>query len=385
MPDPSAIHGQAIPAAELADGTVTVRVVREAIGNNITGQEVSLTSEGRTRTVTTDDQGRAEFTNLPIGAQATAQANVTGESLTSIPFTVPARGGLRVILVAGLAQAAERRRLEAEAELAEPAQKGVVVLGPQTRIVGEFQDDTLTLFYILDVVNSARTRVDIGGPLMIDLPTGAGGAAAMQGSSPNTTIAGDRVTVTGPFAPGSTSVQVGFQLRNVGPDYTLQQTFPVPLQQVTFALQQIGDVSMRSAQFAETNNVNSETGSVFIMANGPALAAGTPLVVEMTGIPAHSTVPRYTALTLAGLIFAIGGWLAFGGKGEEKNTRQRLIAQRDTLLGELAQLEERRRAGRDTAKHSSRRTRILSELEQVYGELDETGAGPGGGGEGVAA
>jgi hypothetical protein len=124
---------------------------------------------------------------------------------------------------------------------------------------------------------------------------------------------------------------------------------------------------------------------VFIMANGPALAAGTPLVVEMTGIPAHSTVPRYTALTLAALIFAIGGWLAFGGKGQERNTRERLIAQRDTLLGELAQLEERRRTGRDSAKHSARRTRILSELEQIYGELDETGAGPGGGGEGVAA
>src|SRR5688500_15151398 len=106
MPDPSLIHGRAIPAAELADGTVTVRVVRENIGNNITGQDVSLTSEGSTRTVATDDQGRALFTNLPVGAPATAQAVVNGETLTSEPFTVPTSGGLRVILVAGLAQAA---------------------------------------------------------------------------------------------------------------------------------------------------------------------------------------------------------------------------------------------------------------------------------------
>ena len=40
MPDPSLIHGRAIPAQELPDGTVTVRVVREAIGNNVPGQQV---------------------------------------------------------------------------------------------------------------------------------------------------------------------------------------------------------------------------------------------------------------------------------------------------------------------------------------------------------
>ena len=40
MPDPSLIHGRAIPASELGDGTVTVRVVREAIGNNVAGQQV---------------------------------------------------------------------------------------------------------------------------------------------------------------------------------------------------------------------------------------------------------------------------------------------------------------------------------------------------------
>ena len=46
MPDPSLIHGRAIPAPELANGTVTVRVVREAIGNNAPGQQVSVTVGG---------------------------------------------------------------------------------------------------------------------------------------------------------------------------------------------------------------------------------------------------------------------------------------------------------------------------------------------------
>ena len=102
MPDPSLIHGRAIPAQELAAGTVTVRVVREAIGNNVPGQQVQLTVAGRTRTANTDEQGRAEFTNLPGGEDARAEATVDGEQLTSQPFRVPTTGGLRVILVAGI-------------------------------------------------------------------------------------------------------------------------------------------------------------------------------------------------------------------------------------------------------------------------------------------
>src|SRR5512145_2221923 len=50
MPDPSIIHGKALPAPELAVGTVTVRVVREAIGNNVTGQDVRVTVGGNART-----------------------------------------------------------------------------------------------------------------------------------------------------------------------------------------------------------------------------------------------------------------------------------------------------------------------------------------------
>jgi hypothetical protein len=385
MPDPSQIHGKAIPAQELADGTVTVRVVREAIGNNISGQDVSLTSEGRTRTVKTDDQGRAEFTNLPLGAQATAVADVAGEKLVSDPFTVPNRGGLRVILVAGLAQAAARKQQEEAAALAEPAQKGIVVLGPNTRIVGEFQNDALQIFYILDITNSARSRVDIGGPLIIDLPKGAANASALDGSSPQATINGNRLTVTGPFAPGSTMVQIGFTPRNASASYTLEQKFPAALQQVTVAIQKIGNTSMTSSQFSTTGEVKAENGTAFILGNGPALAAGATLQIELAGLPAHSNVPRNAAVAMALAIFAIGIWLAVSGSSKTRDTRQRLVAQRDTLLGELAQLEDRRRTGQESARQSARRNRILAELEAIYGELDETGGRPGGGGEGVAA
>src|SRR5688572_3629631 len=76
MPDPALIHGKALPAPELPAGTVTVRVVREAIGNNIVGQEVVVTSGSTTRTAKTDAQGRATFDNLEQGVEARAEAVV---------------------------------------------------------------------------------------------------------------------------------------------------------------------------------------------------------------------------------------------------------------------------------------------------------------------
>jgi hypothetical protein len=384
MPDPSLIHGRAIPAPELAAGTVTVRVVREAIGNNIADQEVTVVlPDGQRRTALTDTEGRAEFPGLPPVGGARAEAVVDGEALVSEQFAVPSSGGLRVILVAGLAAATERRKEEETAGLAAPAVSGAVVLGGNSRVVMEFQDDRLQVFYVLEVLNNARTRVDIGGPLIIELPTGAGGAGVMQGSSPSVSVSGDTVTVTGPFAPGATSVQVGFTLDSDSPEYTLVQEWPVALQQVTVAVEKVGNLNVTSQQFAAVEERASETGTPFLVANGPALPAGGVLTLQLSGLPAHSPMPRYVTLGITAAILGFGAWLAFSArpKGDD---RRRLISRRDSLLGELAALEERRQKGIADARYSTRRQRILTELEHIYGELDEAGSGPGGD-EGVAA
>src|SRR5512138_578705 len=102
MPYPSMINVKALPAGELQTGTITVRVVRESIGNNVVGQQVTLTVNGESRKAVTDEQGRAEFKGLPAGTNAVAAADIKGEQLKSDAFVVPSSGGLRVILVAGL-------------------------------------------------------------------------------------------------------------------------------------------------------------------------------------------------------------------------------------------------------------------------------------------
>jgi hypothetical protein len=163
---------------------------------------------GKVSAATTDAMGRAEFMDLSPGAPGQAAATVDGEAMESQPFTVPSSGGLRVILVAGIAKAAERRAQQAAQEAAAPPVKGTVVFGGNSRVLMQFTDDTLQVYYVLDVVNNARARVDVGGPLIIDLPPGSGGATALEGSSKSATVTGNRITITGPFAAGTTSVQV---------------------------------------------------------------------------------------------------------------------------------------------------------------------------------
>jgi membrane protein implicated in regulation of membrane protease activity len=372
MPDPSAINGKALPAGDLQTGTITVRVVRESIGNNIVGQQVTVRVNGEMKKAVTDEQGRAEFKGLPAGANGVAEADVKGEQLKSDPFVVPGSGGLRVILVAGIAQAAERQKKEEAEAAAAPPVKGAVVLGGNSRIIFEFPDDLMRVYYMLEIVNNARTRVDIGGPLIIDLPEGAAGASPLDGSTPQATVAGSRITVTGPFASGVTNVQVGFQMPFSSSSLTLEQKLPVPLEQVTVASQKLGGLSFSSPQFSSVGDVKGEDGTTYLLASGPGIAAGGALRMEVTGLPVHSPLPRYVALGLAFTIAVLGIWLALPGASGSREQHKRLIARRDTLFGELAHIEERARAGRATAKDGTRRARMLAELEQIYGELDES-------------
>ena len=386
MPDPSLINGKAIPAPELANATVTVRVVRENIGNNVSQQLVKLTQGSVSRSATTDEQGRAEFKDLPAGSNWRAESTVDGETLASDPFTVPGAGGLRVILVSGIAKAAERKSQEAAKALEEPPVKGTVVFGGDSRLLMQFRDDALQVFYVLDIVNSARTRVDIGGPLIIDLPRSAAGAGTLEGTSPSATVNGNRLTVVGPFAPGTTSVQVGYQLRYDSPDLRFEQAWPAPVQQVTVGVQKVGNLAISSPQFLQTRDLSTDDGVVFLIGSGAGLPAGGTLTVNLSNLPIHSPAPRNVALTLAIAVIALGVWLSVSSRRKPGDERRSLTSRRDALLRELEELERRRRSGSiGGERYANRRQQLVSELEQIYGELDDAGQGPQGGGEGIAA
>lgn len=373
MPDPSAMAGQPLPAPELPNGTVSVRVVRERMGNNVAGQEVTLNVGSTPRTAKTDAQGRAQFDGIPPGTVVQATTTVDGEVLTSQPFSVPGTGGVRVALIAGIATAAAREKAAAEAAAREPARPGVVEIGPESRIVIEFQDDLLTVFYLLEIVNNARTPIDIGGPLLIELPTGASGPSMMQGSSPNASVRGDLLTITGPFPPGVTSAQVGFTLPQARAATTIRQKWPAAMAQVFVGVEKVGAIQLASPNLTDTREMQTENGAVFIMGTGGRINAGDELVIHLTGVPSHSNVQRTVALALAALIFVIGAYFAFAPSKAHAALDARLRARKERLLDEVVALERKRRTRPLSAAEETKLQRATAELERVIAELDREG------------
>lgn len=380
-PDASAMAGLPLPAADVPDASVTVRVLRERMGNNISGQAVSLRVGTESRTATTDAQGRAQFTGLTAGALVQATTTVDGEVLTSQEFPVPAKGGIRVALISGIQKVADAEKAAAATAAKEPARPGVVEFGSESRIIFEFQNDTLTVFYLLEVVNNARTPIEIGGPILLVLPTGASGVSMMAGSSPSASVRGDLVTITGPFAPGKTSAQVGFSLPQAGAASAVQQKWPIALAQVLVAAEKIGPMQMSSAQIPEVREMASD-GKVFLMGTGGRLNAGDTLVVNLSGMPAHSEWPRTVALTMAALVFGAGLWLSLSPAAARASEDAKLETRRERLLGDVVAIERKRRQKPLSAADEARLQRLTSDLEKVMAALD---LGPKSGDEGHAA
>jgi hypothetical protein len=372
MPDPKQMAGIPRPVTDLPSGTVSVRLIRGQLSNNITNFPVELHVGSEVRTAKTDDAGRAEFGSLPAGATIKAVAVVDGERLESQEFPAPTQGGIRLILVA------TDTSKGATADVGAAAVPGQVVIGGQTRIIVEPGDETVTVYYLLDVMNNARTPVNPQTAFTVDLPSGASSATILEGSSSKATAAGTKVQVAGPFPPGRTLVQAAFQLPGGSASLQIDQRFPATLEQLAVVVKKLGDTKLSSPQIARQQDMTS-SGETFIAGTGGSVAAGQPISLTIENLPHHNAVPRWTALGLAGAIVVIGAWLA--RRPDDANARaaerKRLVARREKLFGDLVRLEHERRAGKIAdGKYDARRESLLGALEHIYGALDSDDSGP---------
>jgi hypothetical protein len=385
MPDPRAMSGMSMPAPDLPDGTVSVRLVRGQITNNLTGVAIELHGAGDVRRATTGADGRAIFSGLPPGASVHAVAIVDGERLESRPIEVPVKGGMRTLLAASGPAAGTPAGSGSGPAGAVSSDVNQLALGTNSRIATEFSDDVLQVFLLLEVVNRSSTPVTPSSALVFDMPTGAEGTTLLEGSTTLANAKGPRVTLAGSIPPGSTPLQIAYRIDTSTGTLTLAHRFPLPLESVSIAVQKVGDMQVRSAQVARTMETPLDR-STFVVGTGPRLAAGQPLTLELSGLPHASRVPVYVALALAGVIVAAAGWLAFAPRATDaaSNRRRELLAEREQGLAALASLEQQHRAGIvDEDAYGARRATLMSRLERVYGELDEGGGTPGG--QGVAA
>jgi len=311
MPDPKAMSGMPLPVPDLPVGTVTARVIRGQLSNPLEGQAVELTGAGAAKTATTDASGRATFAGLTPGTRVKMTVTVSGEKVESQEFDVPSQGGIRVMLVATDA-ATEARAAEDKKLAAEPPLNGTVVLGDQSRFVIEIGDDALNVFNIMQIVNTAKRRVQTPTPLVFDLPKDAVGAGLLEGSSQHAVAAGNKVTVNGPFAPGTTTVQFAYSIPLGSETITIDQKMPARLTQVSVVAQKTPGMDLSSPQVKEHRDMAAE-GQTYIVGQGGGVKAGDSVTLTLSGLPHRPTWPRNIALLLAAVILGAGAWGAAGG------------------------------------------------------------------------
>jgi hypothetical protein len=363
MPDPKTMSGIPRPVDDLPDSAVTVRLIRGQLSNNITGHDVQLLAGGKTITSKTDDAGRAEFKGVAAGTTVKAVTDVDGEHLESQEFAIPAHGGVRLMLVA-----------TDKAASAKPAVNGQVQIGGQSRIVMQPTEDSLQIFYLLMVSNSQSAPVNPPTPFVFDVPADATGTTVLEGSSPLASVNGTHVTVSGPFPPGQTFAQVAYELPVSGGSMDVAQRFPAALDELAVVVKKVGDTKLTSPQIKAQQDMSAD-GETYIAATGPGVPAGQPISLTISGLPHHSALPQWTALTLALTIIVVGAWAATTRRDDEgarAAERKRLVGRREKLLNDLVRVENDQRNGRlDPSRYATRRAELVALLEGVYGALDD--------------
>jgi hypothetical protein len=304
MPDPKEMSGIPRPVTDLPAGHVSVRLIRGQLSNNIQGHPVEMHAAGKVITGKTDENGRAEFSGVTAGTTVRAVAVVDGERLESQEFPWPADGGIRVMLVA------TDKGGGASPPAALPAVTGNVAFGDETRIIIDPAEDSLQVYYLLDIRNSARAPVNPPTALTIEMPAGAQ-TTTVLGGAPQAVARGDHVVVTGPFSPGRTSVEAAYRLPFSTGDVTITQTVPLAIPALAVLMKKTGNMALTSPQLPSVQEREFD-GERYILAQGPPISAGSTLTLNISGLPHRSLVPRGIALALAALILAAGAWSATG-------------------------------------------------------------------------
>ena len=372
MPDPRQMSGIPRPVTDLPDRSISVRVIRGSLSNNIPRQPVELHVGPNVQTVTTDEAGRAQFDNVPAGTSVKAVAIVDGERLESQEFPAPAQGGIRLLLVATDKTAGPPRE-------SQPAVSGQVAIAGRSRFMIEPGEEVVEVYYLLDVVNTGKEPVNPQTPFVFDVPGGAVGTAVLEGSSSQATAQRNQVTVQGPFAPGSTLVQVAYELPAPSGSVTVSQRFPAQLEQLGLIIKKVGNTRVSSPQITRQAEMPAD-GDTYIAATGGAVPGGQPLVLTIDGMPHHSAIPRWTALSIAVVIVVIG--VVVLSRPQDRTglaaERKRLMARREKLFADLVRLEADHRNGRvDGARYTARREQLVASLEHLYGALDSDDINPG--------
>ncbi len=380
MPSARQMSGIPMPMDDVPAGTVSVRVVKDELSNTLSNVEVRLETGGRVLTSKTNAEGIALFPGLPIGAEVHATATVNGERLDSQPFAVPSDHGIRILLVTGGGGGADAMGA------ATPGSGAPLSFGGQSRVQIEMSDDAVEVFYILELIVRGTPPAGTPAELVFRLPDEATQGSVLEGSSTQAQVRGTIVSISGPFQPGTLPIQIAYSLRPGGPERTIAQSFPIPLDALQVMAAKVGNLQMASPQFSNNGDTANAAGA-FMIGVGPTVPAGTEITLSLSGLPTRNRAWRQGAIGLVVVILLVGAWASFSARpGDAVSARRsELEARRERLMADLVRLEEQRKSGATSdGRYAARRTDLTSQLERIYGELDRQG-GPAAGDQGLVA
>lgn len=363
------MSGIPLPDPQLPDGTITVRVVRGTVTNNVPGHTVELRQGDTVLSAVTDDEGRATFSTLSPGAELRASTVLDSQLLQSQPFPAPGRGGVRIML-------AVAAPASGGGDVAAPAVAGTVTFGDESWIQIELVEEAIEAYFFLDVVNSSSGPVEPTVPLVVNMPAGVQGTTVLRSSSPRAIADGPRVELSGPVPPGSTPLHFAYILPYSGESLVLSQVLPADLSALLVSVEQWGDVDFVSSQVERRLEMPREGqgATPYLLGGGGAITRGQPLSIELVGLPHRNSMPSTVTLVLAVGILGLGVWggVAVPETAAPTGRRRALEARREKLFADLVKIERQHRDGKVGAtKYASRRSELFHSLEKVYREIDE--------------
>ena len=368
QPDPRRMSGIPLPDPQLSTGTISVRVIRGQMSNNVEDHPVELTQGDELVTVNTDGDGRATFLMLNPGSSASVSTVLDGVHLESQQFPVPNQGGIRLLLVG------EDVGNVTSDEVVLP---GEITLGSDSRIAVELGEESVTVFYFLDIMNWQDVSVEPRSAVSVSVPEDAEGTTILRESSPRSRVDGTTVSLPGPFAPGMTPLRMAYVLPYTGDRLAIQQRFPADLEALLVVVEKWGDMNVISEQISRRADMGPDAiggDTTYIFGAGLRVQAGVPVAFEISGLPHHNRLPATVALVLAGVMLFAGIWGAVPGvdNSVKNDNLQRLEVKKNRLFEELVKLEHQRRIGKiGTTKYSSRRSAVIAAIEVVYRAFDE--------------
>jgi hypothetical protein len=357
----AALHGQ-------ASGQLSGRVVNGSTDSSaLTGVAVSVSlfdgpNKKLAATVTTDESGAYHVEGLQAGTGAIYVASVSyqGETYSSEPASVADDGQAHAdvtVFDAGSARDALTVQRLSIVLAGIDRQTGLLSIVESYHL-----SNSSTKAYVGDAFTGEKTSLEV--PLF----KGARSLTPLQGFTLDDVVeTAGGFALTSPVLPGDSAVSFTYDVPFTSSSLALLRALAYPTNLVQLIP---GSVQARSPQLQTQSQLQLGNRS-FATLEGSNLAAGTPLVIDVAGLPAQSKPPidldsqSVQLVFVGGIAAAIAAAVLLQRRLGPRSDAQSLGSERGALLLRIAEIDEEQIGSVDAKSHAGERERLMRRLRET--------------------